>query len=285
MLLYKYLPIDRKCVLKNGLIRFTQPSCFNDPFEAFPNVEQIISTEIVEGLFRNLLDDEAYKKFIDMARNKESIDYFINLRSSLIDKSSDELKTIYKRLTLGESSETPTESMKLFWDEQVGILSLSEENDNLTMWSHYAKDHKGFIIGFNPEKQVTDSKQCMIKLKRISYSCVRPTLTLFELGVDKKTRNKQWINDFLYTKSRDWSYENEWRQVNFLKKADDVQRKENDIYLFKYNRESVEQIYLGCNILPENRNEILELVKDWDVAVFDMKLNNKHYCLDKIKIK
>jgi len=38
MLLYKYLKSEQKYILENGLIRFTQPSCFNDPFEALPKV-------------------------------------------------------------------------------------------------------------------------------------------------------------------------------------------------------------------------------------------------------
>ena len=242
MVLYKYLPHDRKSTLENGLIRFTQPSCFNDPFEALPNVEQIFSTVLVNGLFRNLLNADLFDDFINKLSNKDAIKSLKELRASMIDNNPDELKTFYNRLTIGDSSENPTESMKLFWDKQVGILSLSEENDNLTMWSHYTKDHKGFIIGFNPEKGITDSKKCMIRLKKISYSCVRPTLTLFELGKDKDTRNKQWIKDFLYTKSKDWSYENEWRQVNYLKKADEVKKVENnDVYLFKYNRDAIER--------------------------------------------
>lgn len=285
MVLYKYLPYDRKSVLENGLIRFTQPSCFNDPFEAMPNVEQFFSTDFVNGLFRNLLNDDLFDKFINGLNNKGTIDSLKGLRASMIKNSPDELKTFYNRLTIGDSSENPTESMKIFWDEQVGILSLSEENDNLTMWSHYSKDHKGFIIGFNPEKEITDKKKCMIRLKKITYSCIRPSITLFELGKDKETRKKQWIKDFLYTKSKDWSYENEWRQVNYLKNADKVLKIENDVHLFKYNRDSIEQIYLGCNMSPDNKNEIIRLVSDWNVSVYEMKLNSKNYCLDKIRIK
>lgn len=29
----------------------------------------------------------------------------------------------------------------------VGVLSLSEKNDNLLMWAHYARQHTGFVIG------------------------------------------------------------------------------------------------------------------------------------------
>lgn len=286
MLLYKYLPIDRKSVLENGLIRFTQPSCFNDPFEALPNVEQFLSGELVSVLFKYLLNDELFNALVENIRNKNKINSLRELRNSLLSKNSDELNTFFKRLTIGDASENPTESMKEFWNNQVGILSLSEEDDNLTMWSHYSNKHEGFIIGFNPEKNITDNKKCMIKLRKVSYSCLRPSLILFEFGKDKKTMHRQWINDFLFTKSIHWSYENEWRQVNYLKTADfKPEKEEDDNYLFKYNRDSIEEMIFGCNIKPENKKEIMEIVKDWNIAIFEMKTNIKQYYLDKIRIK
>ena len=36
MSIYKYIPPERIDILQNNHIRFTQPSAFNDPFEAFP---------------------------------------------------------------------------------------------------------------------------------------------------------------------------------------------------------------------------------------------------------
>jgi hypothetical protein len=284
MLLYKYLPFERKSILETGLIRFTQPNCFNDPFEALPNVEQFFSTEFVSGLFRGLAKNDLFEKIIEGQNNKETIEILKSLRSSFITLNSIEQKKFYNRLTIGDSTENPTTSMKTYWNEQVGILSLSEDYDNLTMWSHYTKDHEGFVLGFNPKKNITEIEKCMIRLKKVTYSLTRPTLTLFELGKDKETRNKQWINDFLFTKSKDWEYEYEWRQVNYLKRADEIKKSENTIYLFKYNIDSVEEVCLGCNMKPENKNEIVLLLKDWNIAIFEMKLNSTKYNLDKIRI-
>ena len=38
-MLYKYFPIERQDVLRNGLVRFTQPGDFNDPFELHPSYD------------------------------------------------------------------------------------------------------------------------------------------------------------------------------------------------------------------------------------------------------
>lgn len=285
MLLYKYLTYDRKSVLENGLIRFTQPSCFNDPFEVLPNVERICSTEIVDDLFRVFLNEESFINMISRFNNQDIVKSLTDLHFSMLRKNPDELTTLYNRLTIGDSNENPTKMMKLYWDDYIGIFSLSEENDNIPMWSHYSKDHKGFVIGFNPEKDITDSKQCLIKPQKVLYSFVRPALTLFEYGKDKNARNIHWVENFLFTKSQDWSYEKEWRQINSLKRCDDFLKEEDDIYLFKYNRDAIEELYLGCNMNPDQKKQILEVVNDWNISVFEMRVNNKHYCLDKVKIK
>ncbi len=214
MLLYKYLKYDHKTILENGLIRFTQPSNFNDPFEALPKVEQAFTTEIVQALHMSMFSDSLFNDLISKIDNEQTINSLIKLKHSLRKDSPKDLKDFYLKL-LGKSEEDLTSGMKLFWDNKIGILCLSEEHDNLTMWAHYTDNHKGFVIGINPQKEITDSKACLIKPRKIKYTCKRPHLTLFELGVDKKTRNTKWINNFLYTKSKDWAYENEWRQVNF----------------------------------------------------------------------
>jgi hypothetical protein len=41
MRLYKYVSPERTDVLENGLVRFTQPTSFNDPFETFPYLQSL----------------------------------------------------------------------------------------------------------------------------------------------------------------------------------------------------------------------------------------------------
>src|SRR6185369_11649875 len=41
MFVYKYLHPDRIDVLRNTLIRFTQPAALNDPFEVIPNLKDV----------------------------------------------------------------------------------------------------------------------------------------------------------------------------------------------------------------------------------------------------
>jgi hypothetical protein len=57
MRLYKYVSPERTDVLKNGLIRFTQPTSFNDPFETFPYLQSLGNPEQNEDLGENLAEE------------------------------------------------------------------------------------------------------------------------------------------------------------------------------------------------------------------------------------
>src|SRR5687768_765350 len=65
MILYKYLSADRIGVLRDRMIRFTQPGDFNDPFEFRPTIQQIAETpevrNFVEQNFESLLEVELEK--------------------------------------------------------------------------------------------------------------------------------------------------------------------------------------------------------------------------------
>lgn len=59
MRLYKYVSPERTDVLKNWLIRFTQPTSFNDPFETFPYLQSLGTPEQYEDLGENLAEEFA----------------------------------------------------------------------------------------------------------------------------------------------------------------------------------------------------------------------------------
>ena len=53
MFLYKYVTAERVSVLRNGLVRFTQPQALNDPFEIKPNIAKIFEQSELEQCFDN----------------------------------------------------------------------------------------------------------------------------------------------------------------------------------------------------------------------------------------
>lgn len=287
MLLYKYLKSEQKNILENGLIRFTQPSYFNDPFEALPKVKQLLSDEIVDTLYANLNNDFLFNELISKIDNSEGVKNMQIFRESFKKNDFSNNRELFYNRLLGKTVDDLTAEMKKFWDSQIGILCLTEDCDNLTMWSHYSENHTGYIIGFNPLKYITNPQQQLSRLRKVRYTCKRPHLTLLDFqNITGYSFLYEWIEVFLYTKSKEWAMENEWRQVNKLSYCDRKEMKGNqEIFLFNYNRESIEEIILGCMIEPNDEKEIIQIVNDWNVRIFKMKLNDNNYSLDKIRIK
>jgi hypothetical protein len=73
MPIYKYVTIDRLDILTNGLIRFTQPSAFNDPFEAYPFFSKLADDEEINKAIQvpGLWDSSKINQYIDNSLKEE----------------------------------------------------------------------------------------------------------------------------------------------------------------------------------------------------------------------
>jgi hypothetical protein len=280
MILYKYIKsqfIDY--VLKDRTIKFSKPSQFNDPFESLPFIEGGFSEEFITALFVTLSIDELYDSFVDSFDDLKFKRTLHSIREDL-KQGEKNIKKWYSALRANNEFDL-SQSLKETWSDNVGILSLSENSDNLTMWAHYAEDHKGFVVGFDTNKLISSQNQILIKLRKVLYTCERPKLNLFELDETREERNAKWRNNFYFRKSKDWAYENEWRQINKLNTADSSS---NENYLYKINKESIACIIIGCKMEDNNKEKITAYTTDLDIDKFQMKINKSMYCLDKIKI-
>ena len=93
---------------------------------------------------------------------------------------------------------------------ELGVVCLSEVNDSLLMWSHYADAHLGFCIELerNEHSDLGKWDHCL----PVTYQPELPVFSLEEL-VDKKA-----LARIVATKSEEWAYEKEWRMIT--KKGD-----------------------------------------------------------------
>lgn len=82
---------------------------------------------------------------------------------------------------------------------RVLLASFSERNDSILMWSHYANEHRGICVGYS--------------LKDILSHC-----TIFPVIYDDKLPQfdeNAAVSPTVLTKYIDWSYEKEWRIINY----------------------------------------------------------------------
>ncbi len=167
-----------------------------------------------------------------------------------------------------------TSAMKNFgkkelWSYTSGILCLTRNPLNPLMWAHYAKDHRGVVIGIDMLKSgLLDIQACLIPAQfgSVIYTSTRPIYSLF----DTKDFNVKEIGRmhhfdpsyleklqrlFLYKPSC-WAYEEEVRVVKCLRdrneegvnhsgRFSDVFLSNKMSYAFKLPKDSITEIYFG----------------------------------------
>lgn len=147
-----------------------------------------------------------------------------------------------------------------------GILSLTKHPMNYLMWSHYAKSHTGFCIGFD-KFILFEHVQGSIGL--VNYAPKVPRLKLFEdIGA---FHVKQ-----LGTKSDVWSYEDEYRIV----KSNAANQTLN------YPKEMIKNIFLGCKMKQTEKNKIIEFVSQNKIEceIYELTLDKEIFKLNDSRI-
>jgi len=205
-LLYKYREFSENTdkIIINAELYFASHDSFNDPFDC--------NLEFKESSFYSDKEFEDYcLKVGKVGIEKE--EYLIELREKLI-------------------------KAKL----QVGILCMCQDDKNILMWSHYAKNHKGLCFGF--ECGFYDKK------KIIYDKVIYPENEEYELVSFFNEQNGE-IRRMFTTKSKFWKYEQEIRLID-LSGGKTVGTK-------KFNREFLKEIIFGYKADETNIKKIIQL--------------------------
>ena len=208
---YKYYALNENSVdaLKHLYVYATHPNQFNDPFDCDKDIINFDDIEAARVLWEDL-DSE--------------VEEFCGDNKAFLEFTNFNYKTVlYKK---------------------IGILSLSQQNDNIAMWAHYT-NHKGFCLEFDIHSFPFEKRGPF----QINYQdCIKP------ISINQNTLQ---IATLVQTNVKQvcWRYENEWRLLiecnpNFLmtsfgdfsenlKRPDDHNRK------FYYPLKCLRSITLG----------------------------------------
>lgn len=88
---------------------------------------------------------------------------------------------------------------------EVGLYCLTERKDSILMWSHYAADHSGYCLEF----EATDYTPVFGTAQCVSYADAYPEINFYNTPIADK------VVLSLLTKFTDWSYEREWRIIDY----------------------------------------------------------------------
>lgn len=261
MHLYKYVNAARIDVFKTGRIGFPEPMALNDPFETLPYFDSIAE----EADFRTV-----FRAFESLAkRKKQLVIKQIHRQFQVLNPGLPPLREFRRQLSqlwpemveeaLGnekELMESFSAMLKLEIGSRIGVLSLTEDCNNLLMWAHYGQNHEGFIIEFDSghkffDQAVKKSEEFRY-LGKVRYAKQRPGQSSFaELSPI----------DLFFIKSEEWRYENEWR---FLRSSSCAQKtvakSQGNIYLFSVPPTCITGVILGCRMATEARRRLCNVV-------------------------
>lgn len=307
MKIFKYLSPERVYVLENQALRFTQANYLNDPFEHLPFVSQLVDEAYTDKLYKETL----YPIFQQIANRKLCID---DIPEEYRNAIPDNFKEEVSNYTIGEALNLipafhPKNLLNLFaikgtdlgvdyssllkdsWNNKFGVLSLTKSYDNLTMWSHYTRNHQGFVIQFNPTNnyfnKAKTEKDLLRRLNEVRYSEVRPNLTLIDSKVREEEILESLIQNILLTKSKHWEYEEEVRFMQTLVDSDKViKSNEQEIHLFRFDSSAIKCVFLGVNISPSFKNNLLQILNEHrylHVNIYQGVLSKSEYKIELIE--
>jgi hypothetical protein len=201
--LYKYRKFDVTALkmLVGHETFYADPKSFNDPIDCNPAFDFNISLkELIELCLETLAMGNrvnATKRIRDIVyQSSEYGDY----------KTEVDARRFLIQLLVDDIGDTIKEQFGA-----MGVLSFAADWASPLMWSHYADDHKGICIEFDTT-EVTHSF-----LAPVNYDASRKVKLsdIFDWKVKGNNMAETNVfNTYFYSKAADWSYENEWRDIN-----------------------------------------------------------------------
>lgn len=202
--LYKYIPFDgnldtdRRKSFINGEIWYSKANKLNDPYDCRPIIS--IHNEQIPEIIKNLTDEEIrYLKTKIRFDSTEELLHKIIIPQKI--KYADRIENQYFIRFAFKSHIYALQIAKI---SNVGVLSLTTDNSNVLMWSHYAKNHSGICLGF---ERNNNNLLGSIKTKKVRYLKHRPRVSLLETMHEKYGK----MDEMLFRKSKHWVHEKEWR--------------------------------------------------------------------------
>ena len=173
---------------------FAGPLSFNDPFDCQIPAEYISK------------DQDAHRKYIEyLVRKKGCPESQV---AQVVEEGMNDPETNPRNESKRWEMNYGVQREVL--ERVVSIFSVTRNVKSVLMWSHYADNHRGFVIGYHAENLINaigDATQTSLIMKPVSYTLAMPTPVNREDFVS--------IAGILAAKNEDWKYEEEYRFIHF----------------------------------------------------------------------
>ena len=245
MRIYKYQPFNMHTLanLKNRQVWFSKVASFNDPFERAYVIDQDIAADDWRFIYARLRGSQ-FREKVPLTNEEWDTRY---MTDGLINKK------FKQEVQVGALGDLAKEGFA-----KGGVCCLTERNDDILMWAHYADGHRGFCLEFDT------SFKPFNKLHQVTYQTQIPTFNPVRLfqGAEEFMR-------VLTTKFTAWEYEKEWRLFHA----------EGDT-LFGYGVEALARIYLGSNMDATHKEIILHILHGSPTKFYRVNRSHKKFMVN-----
>jgi len=172
----------------------------------------------------------------------------------------------------------------------VGVICFTSREDNLLMWAHYANNHTGICIEFDAtayffngqykdsckglfgDGTTPDPYETIGELKEVHYSKKRP------LFIDPSELSN--YTDFWFTKSEDWSYEEEYRILLPVEHAVEHETDKGNIWVYSIDKKNIKSVILGCQMTKKTKDELYSICSSLGIKLREAFVNSIEFKLD-----
>lgn len=226
MKLFKYRPLDEYAVnwISRNELYFRNAGDLDDPFDCAIRVNftggskdqyrNLISLGIKEQLKNLVLSDDQFNEIVDRHLNEQMQN---------ITQFSKEAEDGFRHGVLSKK----------------GVLSLSETNNNVLMWSHYAAGHSGVCLQF-------EASEIMNSARKVNYFDELPSINIFNQSF------ADLADQVLLSKQQQWSYQKEWRVID----------PEFPPGVHRFIRPLLTGLILGAKTTSQDEQKVRELLRE-----------------------
>jgi hypothetical protein len=294
--LYRYRACNENNfkTLQEDKFLLTKPTLFNDPYDSllFINRSKIIADLTAEheyDVVEKLQNDAQFKEEQIQLLGKDFVDRYASLVPFKSSKEKETHKKVSDKIYTHLVDQLIDESLKSMKQSSL-VACLSEDFESILMWSHYADNHKGFVLNYDfksrysIETKIPGIKATEFadkKLFPVRYSDERFDATYYVTfhfidnylkSIGQKLNipffDKLFYYKILLFKSSDWAYEKEWRIIS----QTNNNYNDNKPNISFVNDIQPTEILLGSKIEEGNRDKLLRIAEEKKISIFQMEL-------------
>jgi hypothetical protein len=252
-------------VIESKSFRWSSPTMFNDPFDHQTGFVLDFDHDEFAKLFAASNERIIFSDIAPTVK-PDSLFAILNLQLRSIRDKLPREKIIQELHELSHESDAilhkSIDQLNADLQKQLchsRVFCISEQHDNVVMWSHYADEHRGVVFKLRCIDEIGNR---LFAARQVIYTDAFIAFPSADQYV-KHLTGEQPIDfapmfwNIAYTKHTDWSYEREWRVHVPLLDAPS-----GDGYsIYSEDPRVFEAVYLGCRMEDKEVSEIVELIR------------------------